>query len=68
MLGHYYLAANSYFDLQIMFLVLVVKSYRKVFHKENLCCVIENFMKDFTSLGEKFKSWVPFSCLSHYLN
>lgn len=56
MLGHYYLAANSYFDLQIMFLVLVVKSYRKVFHKENLCCVIENFMKDFKSLGEKFKS------------
>ena len=56
MLGHDYLAANSYFDLQIMFLVLVVKSYRKVFHKENLCCVIENFMKDFTSLGEKFKS------------
>lgn len=62
MLGCYYLAVNSYFDLQIMFLALVVKSYRKVLHKENLC--FENFIKDLKSLGEKFESPSPFLSLA----
>ena len=64
MLGCYYLAVNSYFDLQIMFLVSVVKSYRKVLHKENVCCVIENFMKDLQFLGEKFASPLLFFSLA----
>lgn len=41
------LAVNSYFDLRITFLVLLVQTYRRVLHEENICCIIQNFMKNF---------------------
>lgn len=56
-MGCYYLAVNSYFDLQIMFLALVVKSYRKVLHKENVM-----FWKLYKGLEVSWwKVWVPFA-------
>lgn len=62
MLGHYYSAVNSYFDIQIIFLMLVVKSYRQALCEENM--LLFNFMTDLKLLGEKLKT-VPLPSFSH---